>query len=51
MPRMYEWTPDECIPEYYIDPSVFKSQHSNMDDIEFSIAQKHLLQNAKYMEA
>lgn len=24
---------------------------TNMDDIEFSIAQKHLLQNAKYMEA
>lgn len=24
---------------------------TNMDDIEFSIAQKHLLQNVKYMEA
>lgn len=24
---------------------------TNMDDIEFSIAQKHYLENAKYMEA
>jgi hypothetical protein len=24
---------------------------TNMDDIEFSIAQKHLAQNAKFMEA
>ncbi len=24
---------------------------TNMDDIEFSIAQKHLMQNVKYMEA
>ena len=31
---MYEWTPDECIPEYYTDPSVFTSQHANMDDME-----------------
>ena len=33
MPRMYQWTPDECIPEYFSDPSVFVSQHANMEDI------------------
>ena len=26
-------------------------EKTNMDDIEFSIAQKHYLENAKYMEA
>uniref|UniRef100_A0A7I4YFP4 BEACH domain-containing protein n=1 Tax=Haemonchus contortus TaxID=6289 RepID=A0A7I4YFP4_HAECO len=34
MARMYEWTPDECIPEFYDDPSILVSSHSDMPDLE-----------------
>ncbi|KAK6047533.1 Beige/BEACH domain protein [Cooperia oncophora] len=34
MARMYEWTPDECIPEFYDDPSILVSHHSDMPDLE-----------------
>lgn len=33
MERLYEWTPDECIPEFYSDPSIFISQHSDMGNL------------------
>ncbi|KAI5077475.1 hypothetical protein GOP47_0007299 [Adiantum capillus-veneris] len=31
--RLYQWTPDECIPEFYSDPSIFFSAHSGMSDL------------------
>ncbi|KAL5849039.1 hypothetical protein ACOSQ4_007052 [Xanthoceras sorbifolium] len=33
MQRLYQWTPDECIPEFYCDPQIFCSLHSGMTDL------------------
>ena len=33
MKRMQEWSPEECIPDFYCDPMIFQSIHDDLPDI------------------
>ncbi|EQC42141.1 hypothetical protein SDRG_00981 [Saprolegnia diclina VS20] len=34
MARMYAWSPEECIPEFFLDATIFTSRHDDMPSLD-----------------